>query len=91
MRIARPPKFEDKYEEREYLKGQLAAAFRIFGKLGYDQGVAGHITLRDPVDPECFWVNPFGVPYVSTSEARTATDSEQLRSHQQKRSDPGRW
>lgn len=26
-----PPKFEDKYEEREYLKGRLAAAFRIFG------------------------------------------------------------
>ena len=23
-------------------------------------GVAGHITLRDPVDPTTFWVNPFG-------------------------------
>lgn len=23
-------------------------------------GVAGHITLRDPVDPSTFWVNPFG-------------------------------
>jgi hypothetical protein len=46
-----PPKFEDKYEEREYLKGRLALAFRIFGKLGFDEGVAGHITLRDPVDP----------------------------------------
>jgi hypothetical protein len=56
----RPPKFADKYEEREYLKGRLAAAFRIFGKYGYDEGVAGHITLRDPVDPETFWVNPFG-------------------------------
>ena len=44
-----PPKFEDKYEEREYLKGRLALAFRIFGKLGFDEGVAGHITIRDPV------------------------------------------
>jgi hypothetical protein len=26
-----PPKFEDKHEEREFLKGRLAAAFRIFG------------------------------------------------------------
>lgn len=26
-----PPTFSDKYEEREYLKGRLAAAFRIFG------------------------------------------------------------
>ncbi|KAJ9224185.1 hypothetical protein DTO169C6_3545 [Paecilomyces variotii] len=58
-----PPVFEDKYEEREYLKGRLAAAFRIFGKYGFDEGVAGHITLRDPVDPTTFWVNPFGVAF----------------------------
>lgn len=42
----RPPTFDDKLEERAYLKGRLAAAFRIFAKLGYDEGVAGHITLR---------------------------------------------
>jgi len=41
-----PPKFDDPYKERAYLKGRLAAAFRIFGKLGFDEGVAGHITLR---------------------------------------------
>lgn len=57
------PTFKDTYEEREYLKGRLAAAFRIFGKYGFDEGVAGHITLRDPVDPETFWVNPFGVAF----------------------------
>lgn len=39
------------------------AAFRIFGKFGFDEGVAGHITLRDPVDPATFWVNPFGVSF----------------------------
>ncbi|OJD24821.1 hypothetical protein ACJ73_03813 [Blastomyces percursus] len=59
----RPPVFEDKYKEREYLKGRLAAAFRIFGKYGFDEGVAGHITLRDPVDPTTFWVNPFGTAF----------------------------
>ena len=58
-----PPTFTDKYEEREYLKGRLAAAFRIFGKYGFDEGVAGHITLRDPVDTTTFWVNPFGVAF----------------------------
>ncbi|KAL4946556.1 hypothetical protein BDV06DRAFT_182398, partial [Aspergillus oleicola] len=63
MPIPKPPVFEDKYAEREYLKGRLAAAFRIFGKNGYDEGVAGHITLRDPVDPSTFWVNPFGVAF----------------------------
>ncbi len=41
-----PPKFVDKYQEREYQKGRLALAFRIFAKLGFDEGVAGHITLR---------------------------------------------
>ena len=44
--LPRPPKFEDKYQEREYQKGRLALAFRIFAKHGYDEGVAGHITLR---------------------------------------------
>ena len=58
-----PPTFTDRYEEREYLKGRLAAAFRIFGKYGFDEGVAGHITVRDPVDPTTFWVNPFGVAF----------------------------
>ncbi|KAL9092731.1 MAG: hypothetical protein Q9159_000629 [Coniocarpon cinnabarinum] len=58
-----PPVFEDKLKERAYLKGKLAAAFRIFGKYGFDEGVAGHITLRDPVDPNTFWVNPFGVSF----------------------------
>ncbi|KAI1965300.1 hypothetical protein LOZ58_001146 [Ophidiomyces ophidiicola] len=59
----KPPEFEDKLKERDYLKGRLAAAFRIFGKNGYDEGVAGHITIRDPVDPTTFWVNPFGVAF----------------------------
>ncbi|OJJ29771.1 hypothetical protein ASPWEDRAFT_55346 [Aspergillus wentii DTO 134E9] len=63
MTFPKPPVFEDKLAEREYLKGRLAAAFRIFGKNGYDEGVAGHITLRDPVDPTTFWVNPFGVAF----------------------------
>jgi ribulose-5-phosphate 4-epimerase/fuculose-1-phosphate aldolase len=58
-----PPRFTDKYEERAYLKGRLALAFRLFGKYGFDEGVAGHITLRDPVDPHTFWVNPFGLAF----------------------------
>lgn len=46
MSFPSPPKFEDKYKEREYQKGRLVLAFRIFAKLGFDEGVAGHITLR---------------------------------------------
>jgi hypothetical protein len=46
LQFPKPPKFDDPYKERAYLKGRLAAAFRIFGKFGFDEGVAGHITLR---------------------------------------------
>lgn len=42
----RPPTFKDKYEERAYLKGRLVLAYRIFSKNGFDEGVAGHITIR---------------------------------------------
>jgi hypothetical protein len=58
-----PPLFSDPYEERAYLKHRLALAFRVFAKHGLAEGVAGHITLRDPVDPTSFWVNPFGTHF----------------------------
>jgi ribulose-5-phosphate 4-epimerase/fuculose-1-phosphate aldolase len=32
----------------------------LFGKFGFDEGVAGHITVRDPEYPDMFYVNPFG-------------------------------
>ena len=57
-------------EERAHRKLQLAAAFRLFSRFGFDEGVAGHITARDPADPETFWVNPFGMHFglVKTSD-----------------------
>lgn len=33
MKFPGPPKFDDKMKERAFLKGRLAAAFRIFGKV----------------------------------------------------------
>jgi ribulose-5-phosphate 4-epimerase/fuculose-1-phosphate aldolase len=50
-------------EERLHRKQRLAAAFRLFAKYGYDEGVAGHITARDPERLDHFWVNPFGMPF----------------------------
>lgn len=58
-----PPKFSDLYEERAYLKHRLAIAFRVFAQFELAEGVAGHITVRDPVDPRSFWVNPFGTHF----------------------------
>ena len=46
--------------EQAHRKLRLAAAFRLFGRFGFDEGLAGHITVRDPMDPETFWVNPLG-------------------------------
>ncbi len=50
-------------EERLYRKQHLAAAFRMFSKCGFDEGVAGHITARDPERTDHFWVNPFGLHF----------------------------
>ncbi len=55
-----PQTFATVAEERLERKQKLAGALRIFGRLGFGEGVAGHITVRDPEFPECFWVNPFG-------------------------------
>lgn len=46
--------------ERRHRLRMLTATFRIFGRLGFDEGVAGHVTARDPEHPDRFWVNPFG-------------------------------
>ncbi|KAG7095984.1 hypothetical protein E1B28_006667 [Marasmius oreades] len=61
--LPKPPTFDDKMEERAYLKFRLAQALRIFGKRGFDEGLAGHITVRDPISPNCFWVNPLGLHF----------------------------
>lgn len=47
-------------EERQHRRERLAAALRVFGKFGFDEGVAGHITVRDPEHLDHFWVNPMG-------------------------------
>ncbi|OJJ34410.1 hypothetical protein ASPWEDRAFT_173825 [Aspergillus wentii DTO 134E9] len=61
--IRSPPIFTDKEEEREYQKQHLAAAFRVFAKQGFDEGVAGHISLRDSVNPHHFWINPLSTHF----------------------------
>ena len=56
-------------EERLHRKQRLAATFRLFARYGFDQGLAGHVTVRDPEHPDRFWINPlaqhFGLIKVS--------------------------
>ncbi len=58
-----PPRFDTVEEERLHRKQRLAAGFRLFSRFGFDEGVAGHITARDPEHPDHFWVNPFGMHF----------------------------
>ena len=55
------PTREDAAQERLHRKQRLAATFRLFARYGFDEGVAGHVTARDPEKLDHFWVNPFGM------------------------------
>lgn len=59
----RPPEFTDPAVERRHRKERLAGALRLFGRFGFEEGVAGHITTRDPEYTDHFWVNPFGMSF----------------------------
>jgi len=63
LSLPRPPVFDTVEEERLHRKQQLAGAFRIFGRFGFGEGVAGHITVRDPEYTDMFWANPFGMSF----------------------------
>ncbi|KAG7664183.1 uncharacterized protein J8A68_002287 [[Candida] subhashii] len=54
------PQFTNKHEERKWALQHMAGAFRVFARKGYTEGTAGHISIRDPVDPTTFWINPLG-------------------------------
>lgn len=60
MRI---PVFNDVTKHRKWLLEQMAGAFRVFARKGYNQSIAGHISVRDPEDPTKFWLNPLGYPF----------------------------
>lgn len=63
LEVMRPPTFASVEEEREHRKQRLAGAFRVFGRFGFSEGVAGHITARDPELTDHYWVNPFGMNF----------------------------
>lgn len=58
-----PPTFASVEDHRTHIKQRMAAAFRLFDRFGFNEGVAGHLTARDPENPELFWVNPFGMSF----------------------------
>jgi ribulose-5-phosphate 4-epimerase/fuculose-1-phosphate aldolase len=59
----KPPVFEQVEDERLHRKQRLAAAFRLFAKLGFHESTDGHITVRDPELKDHFWLNPLGIDF----------------------------
>jgi len=67
LKIRSYPKFNSPEEERLYRKQHLAAAFRVFADRGFDEGVAGHISVRDPILTDHFWLNPLSAHFSQIS------------------------
>ncbi len=61
--IERSPTSRNPRDEQLHRRQELAASCRMFAERGFEEGVGGHITARDPVRPDHFWVNPFGMQF----------------------------
>lgn len=57
------PTFSTVQAKRRWLLEEMAGAFRLFARKGYGIGSAGHISVRDPENPDQFWLNPLGVHF----------------------------
>jgi ribulose-5-phosphate 4-epimerase/fuculose-1-phosphate aldolase len=55
----RMPTYENFEDERAFRKLHHAAALRWLGAHGYNnEGAGGHVTVRDPILTDHFWINP---------------------------------
>lgn len=54
------PKYITFDQQRRDILGRMAGAFRVFARKGYTEGMAGHISVRDPENIHTFWTNPLG-------------------------------
>jgi ribulose-5-phosphate 4-epimerase/fuculose-1-phosphate aldolase len=63
LKTRKYPTFSSLEDERLYRKQHLAAAYRVFAERGFDEGVAGHISVRDPILIDHFWLNPLSTHF----------------------------
>ncbi|KAH7120328.1 putative aldolase [Dactylonectria estremocensis] len=57
------PEFSSHAEKRQWQLEHMAAAFRVFAREGYAEGISGHISVRDPEFEDRFWINPLAVHF----------------------------
>ena len=50
-------------KDRTALREELARAYRVFGALGWGDLGDGHISARDPVRTDCFWMLGYGITF----------------------------
>lgn len=61
--LRREPDTDDAEGRRAHRKGQCALGYNLWGALRYGTIGDGHISARDPIRPDCFWLLRYGVPY----------------------------
>ncbi|MCJ1298013.1 hypothetical protein MMC08_000802 [Hypocenomyce scalaris] len=54
------PTFKSIESHRQWIREHMAAAFRVLARQGLIEGVAGHMSVRDPQEEHQFWMNPLG-------------------------------
>jgi ribulose-5-phosphate 4-epimerase/fuculose-1-phosphate aldolase len=60
---AEPPVVEDLEELRLVRKWEAALGYRIFAKNRWGQLGDGHVTARDPILTDHFWILGYGIPF----------------------------
>ena len=60
---ARPPEVDDLEELRLLRKWEAAIGYRIFAGMRWGQIGDGHVTARDPILTDHFWVLGYGIPF----------------------------
>ena len=57
------PIINDPHEKRKWILEHMAGVLRVFGRQGFSEGEAGHVSVRDCIDENTFWMNPLGVHF----------------------------
>jgi ribulose-5-phosphate 4-epimerase/fuculose-1-phosphate aldolase len=64
-------------QERARRLSRLSAAHRLLARFGMSEGIAGHLTVRDPLEPDHFWAAPYGMHFALVRDRDlVCTDAE---------------
>ncbi|EFY86135.1 hypothetical protein J3459_009692 [Metarhizium acridum] len=70
------PKLPSFHEHREHIVVHRAAVFRNWARVGFTEGISGHIGVRDPGHPGLIWMNSAGEKNRLYEEAQPGIEHE---------------